>query len=1474
MSVHLTDLPAFKRRKEVLRLSKQPYPKGQIFDIDVSRTSRNLILFLVIVLSLGTRAFAADVSMNISGTEQLVSGAWDTGRITIAFGDSAANHYSETLVYGQFSSSASIASAFAAMFSRDYIASGLCAHATGSSISFHLKGAANFGLPNITNPSTSFSFATTGWHAMPTISWAMPTAITYGTVLSAAQLNATAWAPNASGVSISLPGTFAYTPAIGTMVPAGTDTLSVTFTPTDATDYGSVTQTVSLLVNKAVPTITWATPAAVPYGTALGPTQLDPTASTSGSFVYSPTAGTVLSAGSQELSATFTPTDTADYNTVTATVTLTVSTTSGPWIINTVAGNGLTSPEGDGSLATGASLSFPTGVAVDAAGNLYIAEEEGGRIRKVTASSRDISTVAGGGTLLSFGSASEPATSVELYQPAGIAVDASGNLYIAAPGEELVFKVTASTGAISTVAGGGPPITTVGAPIGDGGPATSATLSTPSAIAVDASGNIYIADTGSNRIRKVTISTGNISTVAGNGPNGSYGGYSGDGGAATSSALYFPQGVALDSAGNIYIADTKNNRIRKVAITGTISTVAGGGSGCSQQTNTLGDGCPATSAELNSPMGVTVDSTGNIFISDYGSERVREVAVSTGLISTVAGDGTGGYSGDGIPAISAELYYPDGLAVDTTGNVYIADSGNGRIRQVSGTKATPSVTWQTPFAITYGTALSSAQLNASSNVQGNYTYTPALGAVLTAGAHVLSVTFTPTDTIDYNIVTATVTLTVNQATPIITWGPPANIAYGTPLSTTQLDATSNVQGNYTYTPALGAVLAVGSHTLSVTLTPADTTDYASATVTAYITVAQGTGIWDSGTITLTVNNGNNNNVVATTNYGEGSTPSSIAEQLAANVSANSIVNVTAVDDAIYIEAKGSGSASNYPYSLQTTSYDSTIFGQPSFLNPAVSGTLAGGANQNTAGSAIYSFTVPSGGYDGTGNLLNYTDSVMGTWDFSYDTLNRLAGASQSQSANQPLYYCWGYDPFGNRKLQASSSVAFTSGSPTCSGGNLPTIWANYNTIANNNQFVNTSQATGGVAYDAAGNVLSDGVNQYLYDGGGHICAVATPSIAGGTVMTGYIYDADGQRVAKGSITAWSCDPTVSGFTSTNDYVLGPSGEQVTEMGMDSNNGMAWEHTNVYAVGKLIATYDNNGVHFYLNDPLGTRRAQTDYAGVLEQTCSNLPFGDSLACSGSAQYPTEHHFTGKERDSESGNDYFGARYYASSMGRFMSPDWADKPEAVPYSDLTNPQSLNLYGYVNNNPLSKADKDGHCPECMVWADEAMQYIEDSPVGQQIENWGTQGVAAGGALLGAALSGGGNAYPSYYHGEFDNGVMLRNSGESSSSQPAPSAQPNSASPNPGPDGPYKRPNNATTQEQRDAVQGKPCATCGATGQKNNADHKDPLVEQHYRGGIDKDKMRSPDAVQPQCQNCSNQQGGYLRTFSQAMKKLFGFN
>jgi RHS repeat-associated protein len=222
-------------------------------------------------------------------------------------------------------------------------------------------------------------------------------------------------------------------------------------------------------------------------------------------------------------------------------------------------------------------------------------------------------------------------------------------------------------------------------------------------------------------------------------------------------------------------------------------------------------------------------------------------------------------------------------------------------------------------------------------------------------------------------------------------------------------------------------------------------------------------------------------------------------------------------------------------------------------------------------------------------------------------------------------------------------------------------------------------------------MTADGTNQYAYDDEGRVCAVQSPAPIAGYVWTQYIYDAEGNRVAKGIITNPSCDVTTNGFTLTNSYALGQGGEQVTETGGDGQ----WLHSNFYAGGQLLATYDDDGVHFQIADWLGTRRVQTDWLGRIEQTFPSLPFGELLPQNNSAFLgATEEHFTGKERDTESGNDYMFARYYNSATGRFLSPDWdAKSDDPVPYAKLDNPQSLNLYSYVYNNPVGRADADGH-------------------------------------------------------------------------------------------------------------------------------------------------------------------------------------
>jgi trimeric autotransporter adhesin len=356
-------------------------------------------------------------------------------------------------------------------------------------------------------------------------------------------------------------------------------------------------------------------------------------------------------------------------------------------IISTVAGNGKREFSGDGAAATAAGLAVPRGVVADASGNLYIADTGNHRVRRVDAQSRIISTVAGNRSDQgSFSGDGGPATEAGLFLPAAVTFDSAGNLYIADAGNHRIRKVAAGSGIISTVAGNGTASgTDWGSFSGDGGPATAAGLASPGGIAFDGTGNLYIADSNNQRVRKVAAGTGTISTVAG---NGSYG-FSGDGGPATGTIISFAFGLTVDSSGNLYIADAGSDRIRKVAAgSGTISTVAGSGNS-SGEFQFYGDGGPATAAGIYNPIGIIFDSAGNLYIADTYNHRVRKVDAKSGIISTIAGNGTntgngiGTFSGDGGPATAAGLYQPVGLALDASGNLYIADTENHRIRMVA-----------------------------------------------------------------------------------------------------------------------------------------------------------------------------------------------------------------------------------------------------------------------------------------------------------------------------------------------------------------------------------------------------------------------------------------------------------------------------------------------------------------------------------------------------------------------------------------------------------------------------------------------------------------------------------------------------------------------------------------------------------------------------------------------------------------------
>lgn len=395
-----------------------------------------------------------------------------------------------------------------------------------------------------------------------------------------------------------------------------------------------------------------------------------------------------------------------------AALVLLVADCAGQGIITTVAGTSQCCNSADGGLATNTWLTGVSGIAIDGQGNLFIMDASSGRVRKVNTAGV-ISTVAGTSTL-GYSGDGGPATSAKLggsstYE--GLAVDAAGNLYISDPENAVVRKVNAA-GIISTVAGNGSPGFS-----GDGGPASSAQLQGPQGLAVDSAGNLYIADNRNNRVRKVNAA-GIITTVAGNGNVV----YSGDGVQANTTSVPGPTGLAFDSGGNLYISEDGTD-IRKVDTTGLISTVAGE----NKKRGFSGDGGPATSANFKSPIGLAVDASGNLYIADSQNGRIRKVDAA-GTITTFAGI-TGNASsplGDGGPATSAYIPTPLGVALDAEGNVYVSSGGaGGRVRKVTAGAAISATPSSLSFSLTTGGANPAAQSLSVTGAGGSLSFTAA-----------------------------------------------------------------------------------------------------------------------------------------------------------------------------------------------------------------------------------------------------------------------------------------------------------------------------------------------------------------------------------------------------------------------------------------------------------------------------------------------------------------------------------------------------------------------------------------------------------------------------------------------------------------------------------------------------------------------------------------------------------------------------
>lgn len=362
-----------------------------------------------------------------------------------------------------------------------------------------------------------------------------------------------------------------------------------------------------------------------------------------------------------------------------------------PGTITTIAGTGAAGFSGDGGLATSAAFGAVPRIAVDQQGNVFFADTANNRVARVDAKTGVIRTVAGTGVGGVFGRGGNwgdggPATRAVVNAPWGIAIDGFGNLYITDRQNKVVRKVDAASGVISTVAGNPNWNSTQ-----DQRLAVNAVLTDPLDVAVDAAGNVFIVESAANIVQKVDAATGTIARVAGTGTAG----YLGDGGAATEAQLYTPTSAAVDAAGNLLIADYGNNVIRMVsARDGRISTIAGTG-----KSAFAGDGGPAVRASLKWPQSLAVDAQANVYIGDYSNCIVRRISSSTGVITTIAGtvsrEGVGdcGFAGDGGDATGAKLNQPLGMAVDGSGNVYIADSMNYRLRAVGSTASSANGIW-------------------------------------------------------------------------------------------------------------------------------------------------------------------------------------------------------------------------------------------------------------------------------------------------------------------------------------------------------------------------------------------------------------------------------------------------------------------------------------------------------------------------------------------------------------------------------------------------------------------------------------------------------------------------------------------------------------------------------------------------------------------------------------------------------------
>ncbi|QPH37832.1 Ig-like domain-containing protein [Pedobacter endophyticus] len=632
-------------------------------------------------------------------------------------------------------------------------------------VDFTPTDAANY---NATSKTVSINVS----KATPVITWANPSAITYGTALSATQLNATS----------NVPGNFVYTPASGTVLAVGLQTLTVDFTPTDAANYSVTSKTVSINVGKATPVITWANPSAITYGTALSATQLNATSNVPGSFTYTPASGTILGAGMQTLTVNFTPTDAVNYNATSKTVSINVGKAT-PVI----------------TWANPADITYGTALS---ATQLNATSNVAGSFTYTPAS----------GTVLGAGMQT-------------LTVDFT-------PTDAANYSATSKT--VSINVGKATPVITWANPLDiTYGTALSATqLNATSNVAgsftyTPASGTVLGAGTQTLTVNFTPTNATNYSATSKT--------VSINVGKATPIITWAdPADITYGTA----LLSTQLNATSNVAGSFVYTPASGTVLAAGMQALTV-DFTPTDAANYSATsktVSINVGKATPVITWANPSDITYGTALSATQLnatSNVAGSFTytpasGIVLGAGVQTLTVNFTPTDAANYAATSKTVSINVG----------KATPVVTWANPSAITYGTALSATQLNATANIPGSFTYTPAVGTVLAAGMQALTVDFTPTDAANYSAISKTVSINVGKATPVITWANPLDITYGTALSATELNATSNVAGSFTYTPASGTVLAAGTQALKVDFTPTDATNYTATSKTVSINVGK------------------------------------------------------------------------------------------------------------------------------------------------------------------------------------------------------------------------------------------------------------------------------------------------------------------------------------------------------------------------------------------------------------------------------------------------------------------------------------------------------------------------------------------------------------------------------------------------------------------------------------------------------------